>query len=358
MQDININYFYDDDPVTYLTRSDWNTFPETYTGLTPTDEMKKQMSDTSYTKPSDAPDYNSFTTGKEVTLKLLDMNGLDYDDPKWDTFLDQLTVSNMCDMVGESFGQPKIEEIGKPANTNSDGPAGPQGDGSTVRVNEVVAASTWNKEALRERGLFIAQDCIYAGVTQLWSPGCNIHRTPYSGRNFEYYSEDSVMSYICSSVQCKAMQEKGCNSAPKHFTGNDQETNRTELCVYATEQAFRQGPLKGFEGAFTEGGALGTMMSTSRIGNVSTPQNQSVLVGILRGEWGFKGITITDSVAHWQANANPTIASFAAGTDTFNARAACGSELKKYMVQNKDGYLLVASARKQSSLLLRCGKFQ
>lgn len=232
-------------------------------------------------------------------------------------------------MVGESFGQPAVVNVGKQANANSDGPAGPQGALSTMRVNEVVAASTWSKEILRERGLFIGQDCIYVGITQLWSPGCNIHRTPYSGRNFEYYSEDSVMSYICASVQCAAMQEKGCNAAPKHFAGNDQETNRGELCIYTTEQAFRQGPLKGFEGAFTEGGALGTMMSCSRIGNYHTYTCKSVLTGIMREEWNFHGITITDSVAGWTLD-NPTLVSFAAGTDTFNARAASGSELKKY----------------------------
>lgn len=339
LEDVNINTFYDNDPVTYLTRADWNTFPKTYSGLEATDEMIKQMNDKTYTKPANAPDYNSITTGAEVTLNFIDMRNVEYDDPKWDTFLDQLTVTDMCAMVGESFGQPAVVNVGKQANANSDGPAGPQGALSTMRVNEVVAASTWSKEILRERGLFIGQDCIYVGITQLWSPGCNIHRTPYSGRNFEYYSEDSVMSYVCASVQCSAMQEKGCNAAPKHFAGNDQETNRGELCIYTTEQAFRQGPLKGFEGAFTEGGALGTMMSCSRIGNYHTYTCKSVLTGIMREEWNFHGITITDSVAGWTLD-NPTLVSFAAGTDTFNARAASGSELKKYIVQKKDGYLL------------------
>ena len=339
LDELDINHFYDDDPVTYLTRADWNTFPITYRDLEATDKMIALRNGLAYTQPTDAPEYASITTGVDSGLKYVEMRNVPYDDPKWDTFLDQLSISDMCAMVGENFGQPAVESVAKPANYNSDGPCGPQGSKVTVHVNEVVAAATFNKDILRDRGLFIGQDCIYNGVTQIWGPGCNIHRTPFSGRNFEYYSEDSVMSYICSAIQCKAMQEKGANAAPKHFAGNDQETNRTSLCVFTTEQAYRQGPLKGFEGAFTKGGALATMMSTSDAGLTNFYGAKAIITDILRGEWGFKGITITDSVASWGAN-NPTLACFAAGTDTFNARSACGSELKKYVVQKKDGFLL------------------
>lgn len=346
--DVDINSFYDSDVVRYMTRSDWTTFPDRYDNLTATSQMIAQMMDLSYTKPANAPAYESFTQGAGVTLKLVEMREVDYDDEKWETFINQLTISDMCSMVGENFGQPAVTTVGKNPNTNSDGPAVPQAGyrgkeitgSATMRINEVVAASTWNKELLEARGKFIAEDCLFGGTTQLWSPGCNIHRTPFSGRNFEYYSEDSIMSYICSAVQCAAMQAYGCNAAPKHFAGNDQETNRGGLCIYMSEQALRQGPLKGFEGAFTKGGALGTMMSCSRIGNEETYVCDALLTQVMRNEWGFKGITITDSVANWQANNNPTLASFFAGTDTFNARAACGSELKSYIVQNRDGYML------------------
>jgi len=342
-EDTDLNYFFDNDVVTYLTRADWNTFPQTYDGLTATDAMKAQMNDESYQKPADAPAYESFTQGADVTLKLVEMREIPYDDARWDTFINQLTIDNMTSMIGENFGQGAITSIGKVVNKNSDGPAGPQsgynGHAPTVRVNEVVAASTWNREILAERGSFIAEDCLFGNTTQLWSPGCNIHRTPFSGRNFEYYSEDSIMSYLCSVAQTEAMQEKGCNAAPKHFAGNDQETNRGGLCIYGMEQAFRQGPFKGFEGAFTVGGALGTMMSCSRIGNHEVYAYKNLLTDMLREEWGFKGITITDSVANWTAK-NPTFVSLVAGTDTFNARVACGSEVKMYLVQNRDGYML------------------
>ena len=342
--DIDYNYWFENDVVTYLTRSDWNTFPKTYDNLTASEEMIEQMEGTTYVKPADAPAYESFTQDTEVTLKLVEMRDVPFDDPRWETFLNQLSITEMSTMIGENFGQDAISDIGKGANTNSDGPAGPQAgyktNSPTTRVNEVVAASTWNKQILADRGTFIAEECLYGGTTQLWSPGCNIHRTPFSGRNFEYYSEDSIMSYHCSAAQCEAMQAGGLNASPKHFSGNDQETNRTELCVYYTEQAFRQGPLKGFEGAFTKGGALATMMSCSRVGNRTMYTCKAVLTDVLRGEWGFKGVTITDSVASWTANNNPTLASLAAGTDTFNARTACGTEARTYIVSNRDGYLL------------------
>ena len=341
--DSDINYYYDNDVVTYMTRSDWNTFPERYDNITATQTMLSMMDDISYTKPANAPAYESFTQGADVTIKLVEMRDVEFDDPKWETFVNQLTISEMTDMVGENFGQPAVTRVGKAPGTNSDGPSGPQagykGNSPTMRVNEVVAASTWSKDRLYDRGKFIAEDCLFGGTTQLWSPGCNIHRTPFSGRNFEYYSECAIMSYLCGATQCEAMQAYGCNAAPKHFAGNDQETCRTELCIYSTEQAFRQGPFKGFEGAFVKGGALGTMLSTSKIGNREIYTDYNVMTELLRNEWGWKGVTITDSVAHWSSN-NPTIKGLAAGNDTYNARTACGTEARIYIVQNRDGYLL------------------
>lgn len=349
-EDVDINYWYDDDVVTYMSRNDWTTFPETYDDLTATDEMIAQMEEAAYVKPSDAPSYDSFTQDAPVTVTLVEMRDVPFDDPKWTEFIDQLSVAEMGDMIGESFGQKAVTDIGKNANTNSDGPAGPQAgydgdsiDGTaTTRVNEVVAASSWNTDILAERGSFIAEDCLFGGTTQLWSPGANIHRTPFSGRNFEYYSEDSIMSYLCGAAQCAAMQAKGCNAAPKHFAGNDQETNRGGLCIYMTEQALRQGPFKGFEGAMVEGGALGTMMSCSRIGNREVYASPEVLTGLLREEWGWEGVTITDSVASWSTaeGSRLTVPCLVAGTDTFNARAACGTDVRTYLLQNRDGYIL------------------
>ncbi|MFA9376408.1 MAG: glycoside hydrolase family 3 C-terminal domain-containing protein [Lachnotalea sp.] len=342
---IDLNYYLPDS-VTYLNRDDWNTYPISYTDISTTDNMTKVLEGDTYEEPADAPAYTNFIQGADVTLKLIDMRDVPFDDDNtWNQFLNQLTISDLSSIVGENFGQPAVATIGKPANTNTDGPDGAQSNykyGSqsapTMHVNEVVAASTWNKDLVAERGGFIAEDCLFNGTTQLWSPGANLHRTPFSGRNFEYYSEDSIMSYTMSAVQAEAMQAKGVNVAIKHFCANDQETNRTDLSMFMTEQAYRQGPLKGFEGAFTKGGALGTMLSFSSVGGLQMYQDQASLTQVLRNEWGFKGVTITDS-AKGETDV-PTISSLVAGTDTFNADTGRASEVKKYLLATKDGYVL------------------
>lgn len=345
--DIDINHFIDN-AVTYLTRADWNTYPDAVTSLTLTNDMRALLDGEAYVKPSDAPAYKTqgLKDGETAQLKLVDMKDVPFGDGKWDTFLDQLTITEMASMIGETFGQIAVPSVGKPANFNSDGPAGPQaqfklGGTPTTRINEVVACSTWNKELIAERGNFIAEDCLFDGTTQLWSPGMNLHRTPFSGRNFEYYSEDSMMSYIMGAEQVKAMQAKGLNTAPKHFAGNDQETYRSGLCVFKTEQGWRQGSLKGFEGAFTDGGALATMMSCSRNGLRRFYSDAATLTTVLRDEWDWKGVNITDSVAG-QGETVKTIESLVAGTDTFNADGSRASTVKTHIVKNKDGYVLQA----------------
>lgn len=343
--DVDYNFFAPD-TVTYLTRSDWNTYPKSYTGLELTEEMATIMKSSEYEVPADAPTYDSFTQEADNGLSLVDMKGVPFDDDEtWNKFLDQLALNDLTSIIGENFGQPAVQSVGKPANTNSDGPAGPQGTypygeqySTTVHVGECVAAATWDTELLAQRGHFIAEDCLFVGKTQLWSPGANLHRTPFSGRNFEYYSEDSTLSYLLSAAQTSAMQAQGVNAAIKHFCANDQETNRAGLCVFMSEQTLRQGPLRGFEGAFTQGGALGTMMSFSRLGCTKMYQSAAALTGVLREEWGFQGVTITDSVKG-ETDVN-TVACLVAGTDTFNADPARSSEVLKYLVANKDGYVL------------------
>ncbi|GAS83332.1 glycoside hydrolase family 3 protein [Paenibacillus amylolyticus] len=344
-EDIDYNYFAEN-VVTYLTRNDWGTYPKAYTDVEATDKLKEVLYNEKYQKPSDAPAYDSFAQGVDAGLKLVDMKDVPFDDDeKWNTFLSQLTIAELSATIGENFGQPAVKSINKPANKNTDGPSGAQsnylfnnGQPSTAHVSQIVAASTWNQQLLAERGDFIAEDALFSGTTQLWSPGANLHRTPFSGRNFEYYSEDSILSYIMGAVQTEAMQAKGLTAAIKHFVANDQETNRSELATFATEQSYRQGPLKAFEGAFTKGEALGTMMSFSRIGARLAYADHATLTQVLRNEWGFKGVTITDSV---KGNPNiPTVESLVAGTDTFNADTARASEIHKYLASNKDGYVL------------------
>lgn len=342
--DIDYNYFVENG-VTYLTRDDWNTFPISYTDLKVTDEMLSIINEEDYQTPSDAPAYDSFTLEAQNNLSLSDMVGIDYEDETWDKFIDQLSLQDLTTIIGENFGQKAITSVTKPINKNNDGPAGTQGNypfgdnaPATVHVGQAVAAATWDQELLTARGNFIGEDCLFVGTQQLWCPGADLHRTPFSGRNFEYYSEDSIFTYLMGAAETKGMQEKGLNASIKHFCGNDQETNRSGLSQFMTEQAYRQGPLKGFEGAFTKGGALATMMSFSRIGCHIIYQDAATLRQVLRDEWGFAGVNITDSVKGI-TNVN-TLLALAAGTDTFNADEGRASEVLKYVVANKDGYLL------------------
>lgn len=343
--DTNLNY-YEPGSVTYLNRDDWNTYPVAYEKIKATDKMLKALYPADYSSDGKGPKYSSFQQGSDEKMAFAQLGDTDFkDDKAWTKFLNQMTLSELVTIIGENFGQPTIESVGKPANTNTDGPDGAQGNyrygdksPSTLHVSQIVAASTWNADLLAQRGKFIGEDCLFVGTTQLWSPGANLHRTPFSGRNFEYYSEDAIQTYLMGATQTKAMQEKGVNAALKHFVANDQETNRTGLSTFMTEQAFRQGPLKGFEGAFTQGGALGTMMSFSRIGATTLYENKAALTDVLRGEWGFKGVTITDSVKG-QSNVS-TLRSLMAGTDTFNADANRGKEVQKYLVKSKDGAVM------------------
>lgn len=344
VQYANLNYY--GDFVTYLTRDDWSTYPKSYTNLTATKEMMEDLEGEDYEKASDAAPYDSSTLGQQKGISLVEMKDVAWEDEEaWSEFLHQMTLTELCSIIGESFGQPAIQSVNKKANTNSDGPSGAQGNyqfgdkgASTQHVNEIVAASTWNKQILNDRGKFIGEDCLFVGTTQLWSPGADLHRTPFSGRNYEYYSEDSVMSYICASVQTKAMQDKGVNTAIKHFCANDQETNRSGLATFMTEQTYRQGPLKGFEGAFTVGGTLSTMTSMVRIGCTPMYEDYATLTQIVRGEWGWKGVNITDSAISQQYFG--TLESIMAGTDTFNADAGRASQVQSHIVSKRDGDVL------------------
>ena len=141
----------------------------------------------------------------------------------------------------------------------------------------------------------MSEDCYYTGLDSLWGPGLNLHRHPYAGRNFEYYSEDSMMTYIVGAQITAGLQSNGVIAGPKHFCFNDQETDRYGFAVYVNEQAAREKSLRGFEGAVAVAGAMEIMTSLNRIGPDWLGVSDELQNGILRSEWGFKGYTITDN---------------------------------------------------------------
>lgn len=328
--------------VTYLSRKDWaGTYPQQATQITATEEMIAKLCDGNYTKAEDAPSALSVPVGVDSGLQLADMYGLDYDDPLWDTFINQIPLADLIANTMENGGIGENLSIGSPATSNGDGPDGIAGN---AYVNESVAAASWSKEMLAKRGYYMGEDAVLAkSAHQVWCPGINTHRTPFGGRNFEYYSEDPILAYELSAAQTAEMEAKGVSVGPKHFFANDQETWRTGVSTFGNEQGFREIQLRAFEGAFTKGGASSVMTCFNRVGLTWIGHSSDIQDGILRGEWGFQGFVITDA-----AGVNSYMHSVDAlmnGTDMFcyTSGAAGDSRIKKINAairENDDGSIV------------------
>ena len=335
-EDRDVNYFIPE-AVTYLTRGDWNTFPEAVTGLKATDEIKNLMENFQYEKPADAPAISSFVQKQDNGLSFIDMKDLPFDDPQWDKLIDQMSASELCQVIGDHMAMDTIPSISFPAYSGGDGPDGYQA-GGILYPAEMVAASTFNKELIAERGTLFAEESYWIGFRHTYAPGGNLHRTPYSGRNFEYYSEEPIMSYYCGELQCKAMADKGLAGMFKHFCGNDQETNRHGVATFMTEQTYREGPLRGFEGGLQAGHSLGTMTAYNRIGCIPTASDYETMTTVLRKEWGFLGINMTDSSKD-AATYMGTGDALYAGTNQFNNDSGRTAEALSLLTKTQDGYI-------------------
>lgn len=303
--DINTYSGKGNNSVTYISRNDWTgTWPQSITQLSLTDEMIKDLQLVLY----NAKDYANVpmpTLGAKNGIKLYDMIGLSYDDPKWDALLDQLTFDEMVPFIGDAFHWTMpVESVNAPGTRDENGPQGLTatlfgaglGAQTTAFTSEDVMAATFNAKLMAEVGKVMGNDCLMAGVTFLYGPGNNIHRTPYGGRNFEYYSEDGFLSGKISAYEIAEIEKKGVHVVMKHFALNDSEADRIGLGVWLTEQAGREIYLKGFQDAFEEGNAGGTMVAYTRWGCVWSGANKGLMKNIMRDEWGNNGLTITDNV--------------------------------------------------------------
>ncbi len=345
---IDINDFYDNDVVTYLSRQDWQgTYPKSYTNLTASQALLNATKSDTYVKSATAKSVSDFTMGEEANINFIDLVDWEWDDPRWDTFLNQLTLEELGIVINNNTGTRAIESIAKPANRDADGPDGSafnykygKKGSATCYAGQIVSGSSWDKDILTRRGDFMAEDALYCGVTETFGPGQNLHRTPYSGRNFEYYSEDSILAYYLGAYQCAAMQNKGLIAGPKHFAGNDQETNRNQICTFMTEQRYRQECMKPFEGSFIEGGAMGVMGMMGRVGCKASMVCTPLITTVLRGEWGYKGIVITDA-GGMENSYQPTAECILAGVDAF-CLTSRSSVLIAEITKNDDGDLLEA----------------
>ncbi|WP_407272508.1 glycoside hydrolase family 3 protein [Radiobacillus sp. PE A8.2] len=283
--------------LTFVSRADWEgTLPTARAENTEASEaLLAALNDRSAEDDPNAEEIVFADHG----LELQDMIGLDYDDPKWEQLLEQLSVSDMAILIGYGgYATQEIPSIGKPATVDLDGPAGINGILTGLKgvqiTSGVVIASTWNVELIEELGAVIGDEATANGISGIYAPAVNIHRTPFSGRNFEYYSEDSLLSGKIASAYIQGSNTKGVYAYIKHFALNDQESNRTGIAVWSNEQAIREIYLKAFEIPVKEAGADAVMSSYNRIGAIWTGAHHGLLTNVLRGEWGFQGMVITD----------------------------------------------------------------
>lgn len=292
--------------VTYLSRADHFANYKEATAAPTNFKMPDKAKETFYNnsnydpKKFDKDSDKMPTTGAKNGLKLSDMYGKDYDDADWDKLLDQLTFDDMDNLIANGgYGTQALKSVGKIQLTDADGPASLNnnftGVGSIGFPASTAFACTWNKDLAKQFGEMIGDMAHDMHVAGWYAPAMNIHRNAFSGRTFEYFSEDSLLSGVMASSEISGAKSKGVYSFMKHFALNDQETKRTEmLCTWTNEQAMREIYLKPFEMSVKEGGAQAVMSSFNYIGNTYAGADSALLQTVLRGEWGFKGFVLTD----------------------------------------------------------------
>jgi len=291
--------------ITYLSRA--NGFAN-YEQATAAPNMELDQSfweGVRYTKNPDASIYDVSTdvmptTGAKNGLTIKDMVGLDYDDPQWDKLLDQLTFEEMDNLIAYGgYTISAISSVGMPQTVECDGPQSiysnyVDGVRGSAFPSAVMIAATWNQELAERRGDMMGQQADAMGVSGWYGPAQNIHRSAFSGRNFEYYSEDGVMSGKIAAAEIRGANANGLLTYMKHFALNDQETGRQEVMTWSNEQAMREVYLKTFELSVKEGGAMACMTAYNCIGTEWTAASSRLCTDVLRGEWGFQGTVVTD----------------------------------------------------------------
>jgi len=295
-----------------LSRNDFaGTFPHTITD----DERKLNDLTPLKSKASTNPEvYDALPTmGEDKGIKFTALVGLKYDDPLWEEFLDQMTFDEMLKLFNEGcYSTADIQRLGIPKTTSCDGPTGLVaflGDksvyGTCYYMSECLLAQTYNLELAEKQGKAIGNECLIgdeggkgSGLSYpgWYAPGVNLHRSPFSGRNTEYYSEDPLLNGKFGGKVIKTVQKYGVYVNVKHFALNDQETHRSAngIATWCDEQAMRELYLRAFEIAVKEGEAHGLMTSFNRIGYEWAGGSYRLVTTILRDEWGFRGSVICD----------------------------------------------------------------
>ena len=334
------NLFDDADPnkvsyspgsVTWLSRSDWTgTYPTGTFDFALNDELVAALANTHY-DGSQADSVEMPTLGAEGDLTLASMIGADYDDPQWDSLLDQMTFDEMNLMITQGFHNTKAAaSIGKTATKDENGPQGltaalTGGASAMCYTSEDVMAATFNRELINDVGRCIGEDCLAMGYSGLYGPGINMHRTAYSGRNFEYYSEDPFIAGEICAVEVQGIQSKGVYVYLKHVALNDSESSRMGVATWINEQAAREVYLEVADKAVIDGGAWCTMSGFNRWGATWCGKYENLQTGFLRDELGMRGMSITDysGGSHYMDSTDALIA----GTEIWDSPTPLHTEI-------------------------------
>ncbi|MFV0407882.1 MAG: glycoside hydrolase family 3 protein, partial [Propioniciclava sp.] len=298
---------YAEGDLTYLSRHDWDgTYPDVAdNNHTAPPEILDKLTYSGEPAPGEEPTY-----GADNGLMLADLTGLPFEDPQWDAFLDQLTLDELIDIFAYGAYQTEpVDRLGIPSAKLLDGPAGLNfffgGFTAASFPTEVVLGATWNRDLARQLGEAVGTEANAYGVQGWYAPGMNIHRTALGGRNFEFFSEDPVISGTMGASIVEGAQSKGLLVFMKHFVLNDQEINaRSGINQFLDEQALREIYLQPFKITVKEADVNGVMSSFINVGGVWAGGNPELLSGVLRGEWGFDGVVSTDAVLGTFMDAN------------------------------------------------------
>jgi|LAHS01.1.fsa_nt_gb beta-glucosidase len=306
-----------DQSITYLSRNDWaGTYPVTSYAMTMTSEMAKNLQydeEVETDKTVSAPTY-----GAKNGLNLIGLKDAKSDSDQWDKVLDQMTFAEQSKMT--TWGANAMAGASSISCTGAktmDGPAGMRLVENTVAYpSETLMASSFNSALVNKLGNAFGMEMMNYGYSGIYGPGANIHRTNFSGRNFEYYSEDPFLSEIMLDAETKGLSDRGVISFTKHFALNDQERNRYGCCIWANEQSIREIYLRPFKKASEEQHTLGLMSSLCRFGTTWCGDDKNFLTNLLRQEWGFLGVVETDAaVCPYMTSVTAMVKGVLAGQD-------------------------------------------
>ncbi len=331
LQDCDINNLIES-KVEYTTRSDWTKGWTPVESITPTEAMMIGLTNSNYELNENG---DGVTWGADNGLSLLDLmetdeegnvSAVDLDDPLWDQLLDQITLDEAIQFIEKGGDDVEnIDSIMLTRNYSQDGPVGfafDQVAGYFVRWSEDMAdeptytaesdemgtysmatmptepivAATFNKELAQREGELFGEDALWANISSIFAPGVNLHRNPYCARNHEYYSEDPVLTGVLGSAVSIGCETKGLMSEPKHFAFNHQESNRSGLSTFFTEQGARENELRGFQMLMSNNYCAGIMTGFNRAGTVFVGAFDNLLINIARDEWGYTGWYNTDMI--------------------------------------------------------------